>query len=65
MKQKAAEKLGYTIPVSQLRLLLESDGTLIDNDETLIRLAPSDLIFLLLKPNEKWIPPAFSVLKNS
>lgn len=65
LKQKAAEKLGYSINLpSQLKLVLENDGTIIENDETLMRHAVSDAVFLLLRVNEKWVPPALGIFKN-
>lgn len=65
LKQKAAEKLGFSINLpSQLRLVLESNGDPIENDETLMRYASADMVFLLLRMNEKWVPPALGIFKN-
>lgn len=65
LKQKAAEKLGFSINLpSQLRLVLESNGESIENDENLMRYAAADMVFLLLRPNEKWTPPALGIFKN-
>ncbi|XP_054165415.1 uncharacterized protein LOC128962985 [Oppia nitens] len=61
LKVRAADKLGYD-NVTDLRVVLESDGTEVE-DETYFQTAEKDTIFLLLKAEERWLPPGVEALK--
>ena len=60
-KVRSAEKLGYD-NVSELKVVLESDGTEVE-DDTYFQTAEKDTIFLLLKSGERWLPPGVEALK--
>lgn len=60
-KLRGAEKLGYD-NVSDLRVVLECDGTEVE-DDTYFQTAEKDTIFLLLKSGERWLPPGVEALK--
>lgn len=63
LKVKGSEKLGYgSTSLEQLRLVLESDGTEIE-DDTYFQTSDKDTVFLLLKKGEKWLPPGVEALK--
>lgn len=63
VKAKGAEKLGYTeINLNELRLVLESDGTEVEDDDY-FQTAIKDTVFLLLKEDERWLPPGVEALK--
>ncbi|XP_022254676.1 uncharacterized protein LOC106470363 [Limulus polyphemus] len=55
------EKLGYP-PHTQLRVVLECDGTEVE-DETYFQTVDKDTVFLLLRPNEHWLPPSVETLR--
>lgn len=60
-KVRGAEKLGYD-NVSDLKVVLESDGTEVE-DDSYFQTAEKDTIFLLLKSSERWLPPGVEALK--
>ena len=62
IKIRGAEKLGYD-DVSELRLVLESDGTEVE-DDSYFQTAEKDTIFLLLKPDEHWLPRSVEALRS-
>ena len=63
LKLRGAEKLGYeNANISELRIILEDDGTEIE-DDSYFQTAEQDTIFLLLRESEKWLPPGVEALK--
>ena len=50
-----ADKLGYQLPIHDLVLVLEEDGSEIEEDEILLELKGQ--VLLLLKGEEKWSKP--------
>lgn len=64
LKSIGASKLGYSYDdPNQLKIVLESDGTEIE-DNQYFKLADQETIFLLLRQNEKWIPAGVEALKS-
>ena len=62
-KLRGAEKLDIEIVSSaDLKVVLESDGTEVE-DDSYFQTAEKDTIFLLLKADEKWLPPGVQALK--
>ena len=66
LKLKGSEKLGYDSSenVSALRIVLESDGTEVE-DDGYFQTAEKDTIFILLKSNETWLPLGVDALKSA
>ncbi|RWS01349.1 uncharacterized protein B4U79_13342, partial [Dinothrombium tinctorium] len=63
LKLRAAEKLGYEIKdISEFKIVLESDGTEIEEEEY-FQASDKDTIFLLLRSNERWLPHGVEALK--
>ena len=64
LKFRSAEKLSYDqYNLSNLRVVLENDGTEVE-DEQYFQSAERDTIFLLLRDDEQWLPPGFDALKT-
>lgn len=64
LKSIGASKLGYsTDNPNQLKIVLESDGTEVEDDQY-FQLADDETIFLLLQNDEKWIPAGVEALKS-
>uniref|UniRef100_A0A023G738 CIDE-N domain-containing protein n=1 Tax=Amblyomma triste TaxID=251400 RepID=A0A023G738_AMBTT len=61
LRTKGAAKLGYTNPFD-LKIVLETDGTEVE-DENYFQRAERDTVFLMLQPNEKWLPPGVEALR--
>ena len=61
---RGAEKLGYTDNVSDLKVVLEADGTEVE-DDGYFQTAEKDSIFILLRPEEKWLPLGVEALKTA
>lgn len=61
LRTKGAAKLGYNNPFD-LKVVLETDGTEVE-DENYFQRAERDTIFLMLQPNEKWLPPGVEALR--
>ncbi len=53
--------MGYDT-ISDLKVVLECDGTEVE-DDTYFQAAEKDTIFLLLKSGEHWLPPGVEALK--
>lgn len=64
LKLRGAEKLGYTDNVSDLKVVLEADGTEVE-DDGYFQTAEKDSIFILLLPEEKWLPLGVEALKTA
>lgn len=65
LKFRSAEKLSYDqYNLSNLRVVLENDGTEVE-DEQYFQSAERDTIFLLLRDDEQWLPPGFDALKTA
>ena len=63
VKARGAEKLGYgQVSLEDLRLVLESDGTEVEEDEY-FQTALKDTVFMLLREDERWLPPGVEALK--
>lgn len=63
LKLRGAEKLAYeNANISELRVVLEEDGTEIE-DDSYFQTAEQDTVFLLLRASEKWLPPGIEALK--
>ncbi|KAH8041967.1 hypothetical protein HPB51_019708 [Rhipicephalus microplus] len=58
---RGAAKLGYNNPFD-LKVVLEEDGTEVE-DENYFQRAERDTVFLMLQPNEKWLPPGVEALR--
>ncbi|CAN7986128.1 unnamed protein product, partial [Ixodes hexagonus] len=56
-----AAKLGYSNPYD-LKIVLEVDGTEVE-DENYFQRTERDTVFLMLQPNEKWLPPGVEALR--
>jgi len=56
--------LGYLDNVSDLRVVVEADGTEIE-DDGYFQTAEKDTIFILLRPNESWLPLGVEALKTA
>lgn len=61
-KIRGAEKLGYVDDICTLKVVLESDGTEVEDDHY-FQTAEKDTIFLLLRSGERWLPPGVEALK--
>uniref|UniRef100_A0A1E1XTC3 Putative cell death activator cide-b protein n=1 Tax=Amblyomma sculptum TaxID=1581419 RepID=A0A1E1XTC3_AMBSC len=61
LRTKGAAKLGYNNPFD-LKIVLETDGTEVE-DENYFQRAERDTVFLMLQPNEKWLPPGVEALR--
>lgn len=61
-KLRGAEKLGFE-NYSNLRVVLENDGTEVE-DDSYFQAADKDTVFLLLRDNESWSPPGIDTLKS-
>lgn len=62
LKLKGAEKLNLEkCNISELRVLLEADGTEIE-DDGYFQTAGQDTVFLLVGSCEKWMPPGVEAL---
>uniref|UniRef100_A0A131YMC6 DNAation factor, 45 kD, alpha subunit n=1 Tax=Rhipicephalus appendiculatus TaxID=34631 RepID=A0A131YMC6_RHIAP len=61
LRTKGAAKLGYNNPFD-LKVVLEEDGTEVE-DENYFQRAERDTVFLMLQPNEKWLPPGVEALR--
>lgn len=61
LRTKGAAKLGYNNPFD-LKIVLEIDGTEVE-DENYFQRAERDTVFLMLQPNEKWLPPGVEALR--
>lgn len=61
LRAKGAAKLGYN-NLFDLKIVLEIDGTEVE-DETYFQRAEKDTVFLMLQPNEKWLPPGVEALR--
>ncbi|XP_013787257.1 uncharacterized protein LOC106471214 [Limulus polyphemus] len=61
LKAKGGEKLGYNNS-SKLRVVLESDGTEVE-DENYFKTVDKDTVFILLRPGERWFPPSMETLR--
>ncbi|XP_076357794.1 uncharacterized protein LOC143250731 isoform X1 [Tachypleus tridentatus] len=61
IRVKGGEKLGYSNP-SELKVVLESDGTEVE-DDTYFKTVDKDTIFILLRPTERWFPPSMETLR--
>lgn len=53
--------MGYNNPFD-LKIVLEADGTEVE-DENYFQRVERDTIFLMLQPNEKWLPPGVEALR--
>lgn len=60
-KTRAAEKLGYE-EYTRVRVVLESDGTEVE-DDCYFQSAEKDTVFLLLRDSECWQPPGLDAFK--
>ena len=61
---RGAEKLGYSDNVSDLKVVLEADGTEVE-DDGYFQTAEKDTIFILLRPEESWLPLGVEALKTA
>ncbi|XP_076365420.1 uncharacterized protein LOC143254324 isoform X1 [Tachypleus tridentatus] len=61
LREKGGDKLGYP-PDTHIRVLLECDGTEIE-DESYFQTVDKDTVFLLLRPSERWLPPSVETLR--
>lgn len=61
LKQRGGERLGYS-GSADVTVVLEIDGTEVE-DENYFQTLVKDTIFLLLRPNEKWLPPGVEALR--
>nr|XP_023011662.1 uncharacterized protein LOC111501960 isoform X1 [Leptinotarsa decemlineata] len=59
--QRGRDKLGVSIG-EPVRLVLESDGTQVEDGEY-FRTLPANTILLLLRPGERWLPAGVDVIK--
>jgi len=65
LKLRGAEKLGYdTDNVSDLKVVLEADGTEVEED-SYFQTAEKDTIFILLRQGEIWLPLGVEALKTA
>lgn len=65
LKLRGADKLvGESCSVSDIRVVLESDGTEVE-DDGYFQTAEKDTIFILLKPGESWLPLGVEALKTA
>lgn len=59
--QRGRDKLGVSIG-EPVRLVLESDGTQVEDAEY-FRTLPANTILLLLRPGERWLPAGVDVIR--
>ncbi|VEN56796.1 unnamed protein product, partial [Callosobruchus maculatus] len=59
--QRGRDKLGVSVG-EPVRLVLESDGTQVEDGEY-FRTLPANTILLLLRPGERWLPAGVDVIK--
>lgn len=59
--QRGRDKLGVSIG-EPVRLVLESDGTQVEDAEY-FRTLPPNTILLLLRPGERWLPAGVDVIR--
>lgn len=66
LKLRGAEKLEFSesCNISDIRVVLESDGTEVE-DDGYFQTAEKDTIFILLKPGERWLPLGVEALKTA
>lgn len=66
LKLRGAEKLACdeSCNVSDIRVVLESDGTEVE-DDGYFQTAEKDTIFILLQPGESWLPLGVEALKTA
>ncbi|XP_076320442.1 DNA fragmentation factor subunit alpha-like [Tachypleus tridentatus] len=62
LRKKGAEKLGYQLH-PPLKVVLESDGTEVD-DENYFQTINKDTVFILLRENEQWNPSGVEILRT-
>lgn len=60
LKERGSARLGF--PGSDVRIVLESDGTEVE-DDIYFQTIDRDTIFLLLCPGERWLPPGVEALR--
>lgn len=59
--QRGREKLGVSVG-DPVRLVLESDGTQVEDAEY-FRTLPPNTVLLLLRPGERWLPAGVDVIR--
>lgn len=59
--QRGRDKLGLSLG-EPVRLVLESDGTQVEDAEY-FRTLPANTILLLLRPGERWLPAGVDVIR--
>lgn len=59
--QRGRDKLGVSVG-EPVRLVLESDGTQVEDAEY-FRTLPANTILLLLRPGERWLPAGVDVIR--
>lgn len=59
--QRGREKLGVSVG-EPVRLVLESDGTQVEDAEY-FRTLPANTVLLLLRPGERWLPAGVDVIR--
>lgn len=59
--QRGREKLGVSVG-EHVRLVLESDGTQVEDAEY-FRTLPANTVLLLLRPGERWLPAGVDVIR--
>ena len=66
LKLHGAEKLNFdeSTAISEIKVVLEADGTEVE-DDGYFQTAEKDTIFILLKPNETWLPLGVEALKSA
>lgn len=66
LKLHGAEKLSFdeSTAISEIKVVLEADGTEVE-DDGYFQTAEKDTIFILLKPNENWLPLGVEALKSA
>lgn len=61
LKERGGDKLGYG-NVPDLRVVLECDGTEIE-DDSYFGTIDRDTVFLILRPGERWLPTGVEALR--
>lgn len=66
LKLHGAEKLSFdeSTAISEIKVVLEADGTEVE-DDGYFQTAEKDTIFILLRPNEQWLPLGVEALKSA
>lgn len=59
--QRGRDKLGVSVG-EPVRLVLESDGTQVEDAEY-FRTLPANTVLLLLRPGERWLPAGVDVIR--